>query len=215
MNWKDIFNEEFSKDYYKQLIKSVLNDAQNNNVYPPHQDIFNAFKLTPLDKVKVVILGQDPYHGPNQAHGLSFSVNSGIKTPPSLNNIFKEIKSDVNVSLSDNCLIPWAKQGVLLLNSFLTVVEGKPLSHSKIGWQTFTDTIISHINNVDAPIVYLLWGAPSRKKKDLITNPKHLVLEAAHPSPLSAHNGFFGCKHFSKTNEFLKQNNLTEIDWSL
>lgn len=214
MNWKDIFKEESEKDYYKYIIATVQQDAKISNVYPPHQDIFNAFKLTPFDKIKVVILGQDPYHGPGQAHGLSFSVNEGTKAPPSLVNIFKEIKSDLNLPTQSNTLIPWAKQGILLLNSFLTVIENKPLSHSKIGWNTFTDTIISHINNVDAPIVYLLWGAPSRKKKDLITNSKHLVLEAAHPSPLSAYNGFFGCKHFSQANEFLIKNNIDPIDWS-
>jgi uracil-DNA glycosylase len=214
MSWKNIFKEESGKDYYKHIIKTVQEDAKNNNVYPPHSDIFNAFTLTPLDKIKVVILGQDPYHGPGQAHGLSFSVNEGTKTPPSLKNIFKEIKSDLNIDNSKTNLEPWAKQGVFLLNSFLTVVEGKPMSHSKIGWHIFTAQIIAHIGLQERPIVFLLWGAASRDQKKFVHKNHHLILEAAHPSPLSAHNGFFGCKHFSKANEFLIKNNIDPINWS-
>lgn len=215
MSWKEFLREEQSKDYFKLLTQAVQDDAKAYQIFPAHRDIFNAFKFCPLDRVKVFLLGQDPYHGPGQAHGLSFSVPSGTKIPPSLTNIFKELKSDLDVSCRDGCLIPWATQGVLLLNNTLTVREGQPNSHKDFGWNYFTDHAIAKINSLDRPIVYLLWGSFAKTKQSLITNPKHLVLTSAHPSPLSAHQGFLGSKPFSKTNNYLLENNLTAIDWQL
>ncbi len=216
MNWKNLFQEESQKEYYKNIIAFLQEDKKSYTIYPPREYLFNAFGLCPLDKVKVVILAQDPYHGPNQAHGLSFSVLPGVHNPPSLVNIFKEIKNDLNIVPPDHgCLTSWAEQGVLLLNASLTVRDGQPNSHKDIGWHIFTDKVISVVNNLDQPIVFLLWGAFARKKKILIDNKNHLILEAAHQSPLSAHSGFFGCKHFSQANEFLKKNNLKEINWKL
>lgn len=215
-SWKEIIECETKKDYFINIIKFVQEDAKNYIIYPKHSDIFNAFKYCSYVNTKVVIVGMDPYHGPNQAHGLSFSVLPGFAPPPSLVNIFKEIKNDLNIEQpSHGCLIPWARQGVLLLNSFLTVRQGQAGSHRNIGWEQFTDTIISSANLIDRPIVFMLWGAFARSKKALITSPHHLILESVHPSPLSAYNGFFGCKHFSKTNEFLIKQNIDPINWLL
>lgn len=216
MTWKEFIKEESSKDYYKKIVDFVSSDSKENTVFPEYKNLFNAFDLCPLDKTKVVILGQDPYHGDNQAHGLSFSVPQGTKIPPSLKNIFKEIKDDVNpeTELSDGCLINWAKQGVLLMNCIMTVRKGSPGSHKDAGWQNFTDNVIKKLNESEYPIVFMLWGAFAKSKAGLITNKNHLVLQAAHPSPFSAHDGFFGCKHFSKTNSFLVENKLNPIDWS-
>ena len=214
--WKRVIDEEKVKPYFVELKKFLLEEYENYNIYPRKGDIFKAFELTDFSNVKVVILGQDPYHQPFQAHGLCFSVNKGVKVPPSLVNIYKEIKSDLGCKIpSHGNLTKWATQGVLLLNTIMSVRESSPMSHSNKGWEIFTDKVIKELNDDDTPKVFLLWGSPSRKKKTLITNPKHLILECAHPSPLSAYNGFFGCKHFSKTNEFLKKNNREVIDWQI
>ena len=214
--WKRIIDNERVKPYFVELKKFLLEEYDNYNVYPRKGDIFKAFELTDFSNVKVVILGQDPYHQPFQAHGLCFSVNRGVKIPPSLVNIYKEIKSDLGCNIpSHGNLTKWANQGVLLLNTIMSVRDSSPMSHSNKGWEIFTDRVIKELNDDDTPKVFLLWGSPSRKKKTLITNPKHLILECAHPSPLSAYNGFFGCKHFSKTNEFLKENNREVIDWQI
>lgn len=215
MNWQSIIKKESSKDYFKQIVSFVQEDSKKHKIYPAHKDIFNAFKYCPFDKVKVFILGQDPYHNPGEAHGLSFSVLPGVKTPPSLQNIFKELKSDLNIEQPNHgCLTSWAEQGVLLLNSFLTVRQNQPGSHQNIGWHLFTDKIISILNN-ESPKVFILWGNFSRKKKQLITNKNHLIIESAHPSPLSAYSGFFGSKPFSKSNNFLIENNIEPIDWKI
>jgi len=214
MNWKKFIKSESEKDYYKKLTASIVEDGKSHTIYPHHKDIFNAFKYCPLDQVKTVILGQDPYINPREAHGLSFSVPIGTLIPPSLRNIFKELQDDLSIAKpTHGCLTSWAQQGVLLLNSILTVRQGQSNSHRNFGWETFTNAAIELVNQQDHPIAYLLWGQNARNKKNLITNPKHLILEAAHPSPLSAYNGFFGCKHFSKTNNFLIQNNIQPIDW--
>lgn len=214
--WKRIIDEERSKNYFVNLKQFLLEEYSKGSVYPKKSEIFKAFELTDFKDVKVVILGQDPYHQPFQAHGLCFSVNRGIKVPPSLVNIYKEIKSDLGCEIpTHGNLTKWATQGVLLLNTIMSVRDSSPMSHSNKGWEIFTDRVIKELNNDDTPKVFLLWGAPSRKKKTLITNPKHLILECAHPSPLSAYNGFFGCKHFSKTNEFLKDNGRDGIDWQI
>lgn len=190
-------------------------DSNNGKIFPKRKDLFNAFELCSLENTKVLILGQDPYHRDNQAHGLSFSVPKGIAAPPSLKNIFKELKNDLNIDLpSHGCLESWAKQGVLLLNSILTVREGSPGSHKNIGWETFTNAVIKQVNDFERHIVFMLWGAFAKSKKVLITNERHLVLESAHPSPYSA-TGFFGCKHFSKANEFLIKNKINQINWSI
>lgn len=213
-NWAQFIKEESKQEYYKVLGDSVVADSKQHTIYPKHKDLFKAFKLCPLLETKVVILGQDPYHGENQAHGLSFSVPPGIDIPPSLKNIYKEI----NIShhndfiFPDGCLTQWALQGVLLLNSVLTVRKGQAGSHKGFGWEVFTDNAIRLINEQDRPIVYMLWGNFAKSKKKIITNQKHLVLEAAHPSPLSAHNGFFGCNHFVKANDFLSLSQQ-HIDW--
>jgi uracil-DNA glycosylase len=214
--WKRIIDEEKGKDYFVKLKSFLLDEYSKNKVYPKKSEIFKCFELTDFKDVKVVVLGQDPYHQPFQAHGLCFSVNKGVKIPPSLVNIYKEINSDLGCKIaSHGNLTKWATQGVLLLNTIMSVRDSSPMSHSNKGWEVFTDRVIKELNDDDTPKVFLLWGAPSRKKKTLITNPKHLILECAHPSPLSAYNGFFGCKHFSKTNEFLKRNNREPIDWQI
>ena len=213
-DWDNLLKEEYQKEYFKNLLDYVKKEYKEKTIYPKQNEVFNAFRYTNFDNVKVVILGQDPYHGPNQAEGLSFSVSNEVLKPPSLKNIFKELESDLGIPFPEhNSLKPWAKQGVLLLNSVLTVEEHKPTSHKDKGWEQFTDNIIKEINKRSPPTVFILWGAYARAKKTLITNPKHYIIESAHPSPFSARNGFFGSKPFSKTNEFLRKNNIKEIDW--
>lgn len=214
--WDDLLKEEFEKSYYSDLIKFLEKEYQEKTIFPKKENLYNAFKYTSYDDVKVVILGQDPYHEIGQAHGLAFSVLENVKFPPSLKNIFKELNSDLNIDIPKNGdLTKWAKEGVLLLNSVLTVVSGKAGSHRNKGWEVLTDKVIELLNERKTPIVFILWGNFARSKKDLITNKNHLVLEAPHPSPLSAYQGFFGCNHFSKTNDFLLKNNQKPIDWSL
>ena len=214
--WKKIIDEEKEKDYFKELKKFLLKEYDAYKIYPRKGEIFKCFELTDFKDVKVVILGQDPYHQPFQAHGLCFSVNKGVKVPPSLVNIYKEINSDIGCSIpSHGNLTKWANEGVLLLNTIMSVRDSHPMSHSNKGWEVFTDRVIKELNKDNSPKVFMLWGSPSRKKKDLITNPKHLILEAVHPSPLSAYNGYFGCKHFSSANKFLKENGREEIDWQI
>ena len=214
-SWETVLNEEFQKPYFSD-IKKVLVQAivDKKTIYPEPQNIFQAFNLCPFDKVKVIILGQDPYHGPQQAHGLSFSVLPGTKVPPSLQNIYKELHTDLGVEIPQNgYLEPWAKQGVLLLNASLTVEAHRPNSHSKIGWHNFTDSVIQHLSEEKTGLIFLLWGNFARAKKDLIDPTKHIILEAPHPSPFSAHSGFFGCQHFSKTNQQLEKQEQTPIKW--
>ena len=214
--WDLLLEEEYKKDYFKNLLEFIKEEYQTKTIYPKQNEVFNALRYTDYDNVKVVILGQDPYHGPNQAEGLSFSVSNEVLKPPSLKNIFKELEDDLNIPFpKSNSLKPWAREGVLLLNAVLTVEEHKPTSHKDKGWEEFTDSIIKILNKKEEPIVFILWGAYARKKKELITNQMHYVIESAHPSPFSAYNGFFGSKPFSKTNEFLKKNNLKEIDWKV
>ena len=214
--WKEKLSSEFDKDYFVNLVRFLHSEkAAGKTIYPPGSLIFNAFALTPFDKVKVVILGQDPYHGPNQAHGLSFSVPDNVPAPPSLKNIYKEIESDLGIRLNKNGnLENWAKQGVFLLNAVLTVRASEPTSHSRIGWIEFTDAVIKTISDNTEGVVFMLWGNFARGKKELIDSTKHYILEAAHPSPL-ARGAFFGCKHFSKCNTILKELGKTPIDWSL
>ncbi len=216
-DWLTAISGEFKKDYYRQLYEFVKDEYSSTVVYPPADDIFNAFHFTPLSKVKVLILGQDPYHNVNQAHGLSFSVPPSQKEiPPSLQNIYKELQSDCGCYIPDNgYLKKWADQGVLLLNTVLTVRAHQANSHQGMGWEKFTDAVIQAVNAQDRPIVYMLWGNPAQRKIPMLTNPKHLILTAPHPSPLSAYRGFFGCQHFSKANEFLKANGLEPIDWQI
>ena len=212
--WDSILENEYNEEYFKNLISFIQEEYKNKTIYPKSNEVFNAFRYTDYDNVKVVIIGQDPYHGPNQAEGLSFSVKDEVLKPPSLKNIFKELEDDLGIPFpKKNSLKPWAKQGVLLLNAVLTVEEHKPTSHKDKGWETFTNHVIEMINKKEEPVVFILWGAYARDKKKLITNPKHYIIESAHPSPFSAYNGFFGSKPFSKTNEFLKKNNIKEIDW--
>ena len=212
--WDIILKQEYNEPYFKELIEFIKKEYKTKVIYPKQNEVFNAFRYTDFDNVKVVILGQDPYHGPNQAEGLSFSVSNEVLKPPSLKNIFKELENDLGIPFPEhNSLKPWAKQGVLLLNAVLTVEEHKPTSHKDKGWEKFTDNIIREINKRSTPTVFILWGAYARAKKTLITNPKHYIIESAHPSPFSARNGFFGSKPFSKTNEFLRKNNIKEIDW--
>ncbi|MCQ2976556.1 MAG: uracil-DNA glycosylase [archaeon] len=203
----------YSKDYFKKIISRVNREYITKIIYPEYPNIFNAFRLTDYDQVRVVILGQDPYHGDGEAHGLSFSVREGIKRPPSLNNIFKELKDDLGIYRTNNDLSDWGKQGVLLLNSILTVEKDKAASHKDIGWEIFTDNVIKLLNERDEPIVFILWGNYARSKKVFITNKKHYVIESNHPSPLSANRGFFGSKPFSKTNNFLIKNGYEPIKW--
>lgn len=215
-NWDNLLKDEYEKDYFKNLQKFVITEYKNKTIYPKISEIFKAFVETNYDDVKVVILGQDPYHGDNEAEGLSFSVKIGIQKPPSLINIFTELKDDLGCKIPNNgSLISWAKQGVLLLNSTLTVVKDTPKSHSNKGWEIFTDEVIKLVNKKNTPVVFILWGNDARSKKSLITNPKHCVLESPHPSPLSAYRGFFGSKPFSKTNNFLIKNNVKPIDWQI
>lgn len=214
-DWDDILEKEFNKQYYKELRTFLDKEYHDNIIYPPAKDIYNALKITPFSKVKVLILGQDPYHEEKQAHGLAFSVNKGIPIPPSLLNIYKELKDDLNLDIPDNgYLMKWARQGVLLLNTVLTVRAHKANSHNGKGWEILTDAIIRSLNNKEY-LVYILWGRNARNKKDLITNKKHLIIESAHPSPLSAYNGFFGSKPFSKTNNYLTEHHLKPIDWQI
>jgi uracil-DNA glycosylase len=215
--WKKILKDEFEKPYFKQIIYFLKAEKSAGKIiYPPGQLIFNAFYQTPPDKLKVLLLGQDPYHGKGQAHGLSFSVQDGIPPPPSLVNIFKELKTDIGLEppASGN-LTKWTEEGVMLLNTSLTVRAGEPQSHSKIGWTEFTDTVIKKISEEKEHIVFLLWGKSAQEKQVLIDETKHLVLKAAHPSPYSVDKGFYGCRHFSKTNEYLVKNGIDPIDWKL
>jgi uracil-DNA glycosylase len=217
-SWKEVLKQEFEKSYFIELAGFLkVEKAMGKVIYPPGSLIFNAFELTPFDKVKVVILGQDPYHGKGQAHGLSFSVMKGVKPPPSLQNIFREIASDLGIQFSGTYgdLSHWARQGVLLLNASLTVREGEPMSHSKIGWEQFTDAVIKTVSAKKENVVFMLWGRFAQEKQALIDATKHLILKAAHPSPFSAYNGFMGCKHFSKANDYLVKNGKEPIDWSL
>ena len=211
--WDIILKDELKKPYFKKLGIFVKDEYKKNIVYPEYNNIFNALRLTDYDEVKVVILGQDPYHGPKEAHGLSFSVQKGVKRPPSLDNIFKELKSDLGIERTNNDLTDWAKEGVFLLNSIMTVVKDSPLSHKDKGWEIFTDDLIKLLNKREKPIVFILWGSYARSKKTLITNKNHYIIEAPHPSPLSAYRGFFGSKPFSKTNNFLVTNGIPPIKW--
>ena len=213
-DWDGILADEWEKHYYKELHEFLKKEYSSTKVYPDMYDIFNALKYTAFADTKAVILGQDPYHGPGQAHGLCFSVKKGVPLPPSLVNIYKEISDDLGVTMpSHGELTGWARQGVLLLNTVLTVRAGQPNSHKDKGWEFFTDRVISELNKKEQPVVFLLWGANAEKKARIITNPKHYKLITVHPSPLSAYRGFFGCRHFSKTNELLKKNGIPEIKW--
>lgn len=216
-DWDALLASDFASDSYRQLRQFLIREYKTQAVYPDMYDIFNALKYTPYAEVKAVILGQDPYHGPGQAHGLSFSVRQGIQKPPSLVNIYKEIYDDLGIDNRDRSgdLTAWAKQGVLLLNASLTVRAGQANSHQGMGWEVLTDAIITKLNEREQPIVFLLWGGKARAKAALITRPQHLILQCAHPSPLSAYNGFFGCRHFSKTNAFLTAHGMQPIDWQI
>ena len=214
-DWQEALKDEFQKDYYKKLYVKVREEYQTQVIFPPAEDIFNAFHYTPLDEVKVVIFGQDPYHNVGQAHGLCFSVKKGVDIPPSLVNIYKELQEDIGCDIPNHGdLTAWAKQGVLMLNTVLTVRAHQANSHQGIGWEEFTNAAIRVLNEQDRPIVFILWGRPAQMKRRMLTNPKHLILEAPHPSPLSSYRGFFGSKPFSKTNAFLKANGVKGIDWS-
>jgi len=212
-SWDSILADEFKKEYYLKLREFLKKEYSSFVVYPDMHNIFNALKYCSYEDVKVVIIGQDPYHEPGQAHGLCFSVQSGTALPPSLKNIYKELYDDLGVKREDGCLTDWAGQGVLLLNAVLTVRKGEAASHAGKGWETFTDDVISILNEREEPVIFLLWGGYARKKKLLITNPRHHILEAAHPSPLSAYNGWFGCRHFSKSNEILIKEGKSPINW--
>ena len=215
-DWLGPLGAEFKKPYYKKLYETVKHEYQTRVVYPDANDIFNAFDFTPLGKVKVVILGQDPYHGPGQAHGLCFSVKPDVEIPPSLVNIYQELQEDLGCYIPNNgYLKKWAEQGVMLLNTVLTVRAHQANSHRGIGWEEFTDAAIQILAKQDRPMVFILWGRPAQMKKPMLTNPKHLILEAPHPSPLSAYRGFFGSRPFSRTNEYLKENGLEPIDWQI
>lgn len=215
-SWDLLLSEEFSKDYYLDLRKKLAQEYKTYTIYPKMENIFNALKYTSYEDVKVLILGQDPYHGPNQAHGLCFSVQKGVDKPPSLKNMFKELESDLGIKpASHGCLTDWAKQGVLLLNTVLTVRESEPNSHKKLGWTIFTDRVIQLLNERPDPVIFVLWGRNALEKLPLITNSHHYVLTAAHPSPLSASRGFFGCKHYSKINEILVSMGKSPIDWKI
>ena len=211
--WDIVLKDEYKKEYFRNLGIFVKNEYKTKTVFPAYENIFDALRFTDYDEVKVVILGQDPYHGLGEAHGLSFSVREGIKMPPSLLNIFKELYSDLGIKRTKSDLTDWAKEGVLLLNSIMTVVKDTPLSHKNKGWETFTDTVISKLNERDEPVIFLLWGSFARSKKELITNKRHKIIESVHPSPLSANRGFFGSKPFSKINNYLKDMNKEEIKW--
>ena len=211
--WDEILNEEMKQNYFKKLGIFVKKEYKHKTIFPPYKNIFDALRFTDYNEVKVVILGQDPYHGLGEAHGLSFSVKEGVKMPPSLLNIFKELKSDLNITRTKTDLTDWAKQGVLLLNSIMTVVKDTPLSHKDKGWEIFTDNIIKKLNEREEPVIFVLWGNFARSKKTLITNARHKIIESAHPSPLSASRGFFGTKPFSRINKYLKEMNKEEINW--
>lgn len=215
-SFRELLDIEKEKEYFKDLTHFIDNEYATKTVFPARENVMNSMRYTPLKNVKVVIVGQDPYHGVGEAHGLSFSVNPGIKVPPSLQNIYKELNRDLGLYIPNNgYLLKWAKQGVLLLNSVLTVVKDTPGSHRNKGWETFTDEVIKAVNDKSEPVVFLLWGNYAKEKKALITNPNHLVLESSHPSPFSVRYGFEGCSHFSKVNEFLKKNNIAPIDWQI
>lgn len=215
-HWDQLLAPEFEKEYYQKLRQFLIAEYRGKTIYPGMHDIFNALKYTDYDEVKVVILGQDPYHGPGQAHGMSFSVRPGVKQPPSLVNIFRELQDDLGIDPPDHgYLVKWAEQGVLLLNTCLTVREHQANSHKGKGWEIFTDKVISLLNQREKPMVFILWGGNAKSKQSLITNPNHLILTGAHPSPLSAYNGFYGGRYFSKANEFLESTGQTGIDWDL
>lgn len=215
-DWLDALKEEFRQPYYKKLFQTVNEEYRTRKIFPPADDIFNAFHLTPLHEVKVVILGQDPYHGEGQAHGLCFSVRPGVDIPPSLVNIYQELHDDLGCTIPNHgCLTKWAKQGVLLLNTVLTVRAHQANSHKGIGWEEFTDAAIRKLNEQDRPIVFMLWGRPAQAKKSMLHNPKHLILEAPHPSPLSAYRGFFGSRPFSQANRFLEAQGVEPVDWQI
>lgn len=215
-DWQEILEDEFEKDYYKELRKLLIEEYKNYEVFPKAEDIFNAFNYTPYSKLKVLILGQDPYHNVGQAHGLAFSVKEGVKIPPSLKNIYKELNADLGIEIpSTGYLINWTKQGIMLLNTTLTVRAHQPMSHSKIGWEIFTDAVIKKINEREEPVVFILWGNHARDRKRLITNDRHLIIEGPHPSPFSANRGFFGSRPFSRANEFLKENGIEPPTWEV
>ena len=215
-DWDDLLKEEFQKDYYLKLRKFLINEYKTKTIYPNMHDIYCALKLTSYKDCKILILGQDPYHAPSQAHGLAFSVSPGIKSPPSLVNIYQELKNEYGYPIPNNgYLTPWAHQGILLLNTALTVRKSEPNSHSNVGWEIFTDNIIKKLNERDEPVIFLLWGANARKKTEFINKNKHYILEAPHPSPYSADRGFFGCNHFKKVNEILNNLGKTEINWKI
>ncbi len=215
-NWFSILNEEIKKEYFQKIKKTLENEYKNYQVFPPKREIFRAFEMTDFDNIKVVILGQDPYHGKMQANGLAFSVNNGIKIPPSLLNIYKELKNELNLYIPNNGnLSKWAEQGVFLLNTTLTVRESQPNSHSEIGWSIFTDNIIKKISDEKENVVFLLWGNNAKSKEKLIDTSKHIIFSSVHPSPLSANRGFFGCNHFIETNKILKKLGKSEIDWQI
>ncbi len=215
-DWSQALESEFKQSYYSQLYQFIKQEYSTTTIYPNAEDIFNAFHFTPLSQVKVVILGQDPYHNEGQAHGLCFSVKPNVDIPPSLVNIYQELKTDLGCYIPDNgYLEKWAKQGVLLLNTVMTVRAHQANSHQGKGWERFTDAVIQAVNAQDRPVVFLLWGKPAQMKKSMLTNPKHLILEAPHPSPLSAYRGFFGSRHFSQTNEFLSKHSISPVDWQI
>ena len=215
-DWDEILKDEINKEYFKNLLSFIKKEYENKTIYPKQTEIFKAFRNTSYKDTKVVILGQDPYHGENQAEGLSFSVKVGVKQPPSLQNIFKELHDDLGCSIPKHgSLVKWSEEGILLLNTVLTVEKDKAASHKDLGWETFTDAVIKKINEKDTPVVFILWGSFARSKKSLITNKNHYIVESAHPSPFSAYNGFFGSKPFSKTNNFLKSKGLKPIDWEI
>jgi len=216
-SWKEILQDEFKKPYFEQIVHHLKTErTQGKIIYPAGPNIFNAFNTTPFDKIKIVLLGQDPYHGPGQAHGLCFSVQNGVAPPPSLVNIFKELQDDIGVKIPvHGNLTKWAEQGVFLLNASLTVRAGEPMSHAKIGWATFTDTVIKKISEEKEHVVFMLWGKFAQEKRVLIDESKHFILRSVHPSPLSASGGFFGCKHFSKANSYLMSKGIDPVDWSL
>ncbi|MEW5568934.1 uracil-DNA glycosylase [Rossellomorea marisflavi] len=215
-DWADLLDDELNKDYYRSLREWLKKEYDEHTVYPPMFEIFNAFHYTSYDNVKVVLLGQDPYHGPNQAEGLSFSVKKGVKIPPSLRNMYKELESDIGCPVPEHgSLVKWAKEGVLLLNTVLTVRDGETHSHRNNGWERLTDHVIKTLNDRDKPIVFILWGKPAQAKEKLIDQSVHFIIKSPHPSPLSAHRGFFGSKPYSRTNQFLKEHHIPEIDWCI
>lgn len=215
-NWDNILKEEYKKDYFKNIVMFINKEYKEKTIFPPKSSILRAFKLTDYDDVKVVILGQDPYHGVNEANGLAFSVSKGVRLPPSLQNIYKELRDDLGIEVSTNGdLEKWAREGVLLLNSVFTVEKDKPASHKDIGWEQFSDEVIKKVNEKKTPVVFILWGNFAKSKAKYITNNIHLVISSPHPSPFSAYSGFFGSKPFSRTNEFLRKNNIKEIDWKI